>query len=309
MVQMATRSLTEVFILMRNNSLQSKHIFAEQVQEDTVALVSDQDVEKGLGDVRGETSPPRWLDALEEVNYQMTKVQEKLKELSELHDRHLNRPTFDETSRIEQQIEHTTQELAQLFSHCQQLLAVIQQGTRRGASAKESHLAQNVVRSVASSLQSLTSTFRTHQTNYFNGLKLREEHSSKFFDVPFCTEEMQVSMDPFSDEKQRLLDDQLFLKDNTEMVRIREQDVNSIVRSIVDLNIIFKDIATMVADQGTVLDRIDYNIDSAQVRVHQGLQQLQKAANYQKKNHKMLCILVMAASTIILIILLFALKL
>lgn len=28
---MATRSLTEVFILMRNNALQSRHIFSEQV--------------------------------------------------------------------------------------------------------------------------------------------------------------------------------------------------------------------------------------------------------------------------------------
>ncbi|XP_064466460.1 syntaxin-16-like [Ornithodoros turicata] len=304
---MATRSLTEVFILMRNNSLQSKHIFAEQAQEDTVALVSDQDVEMGLGELRGATSPPRWLDALEEVNYQMTKIKEKLKELSELHDRHLNRPTFDETSSIEQQIEHITQELAQLFNHCQQLLAVIQQGARHGANAKESHLAQNVVRSVAGALQSLTSNFRNHQIKYCKGLKQRDEHSSKFFDVPFSMEE--TSTDPFRETKQNLLEDQLFLKDNTEMVKVRSQEVNYIMRSIADLNTIFKDIATMVAEQGTVLDRIDYNIDTAQVQVHQGLQQLQKAASYQKKNHKMLCILVMAASTIVLIILLFAYKL
>lgn len=32
---MATRSLTEVFILMRNNALQSRHIFSEQVSNST----------------------------------------------------------------------------------------------------------------------------------------------------------------------------------------------------------------------------------------------------------------------------------
>ena len=30
---MATRSLTEVFILMRNNALQNRHIFSEQVSK------------------------------------------------------------------------------------------------------------------------------------------------------------------------------------------------------------------------------------------------------------------------------------
>ena len=32
---MATRSLTEVFILMRNNALQNRHIFSEQVSSPT----------------------------------------------------------------------------------------------------------------------------------------------------------------------------------------------------------------------------------------------------------------------------------
>lgn len=64
----------------------------------------------------------------------------------------------------------------------------------------------------------------------------------------------------------------------------------------------------MVADQGTVLDRIDYNIEQTQSRVHQGLIHLQKAEGHQKKNRKMMCITVLVATIIVLIIILVAVK-
>uniref|UniRef100_A0A6G5A8G4 Putative snare protein tlg2/syntaxin 16 n=1 Tax=Rhipicephalus microplus TaxID=6941 RepID=A0A6G5A8G4_RHIMP len=245
---MVTRSLTEAFVLMRNNALQSKHIFGDHVHEDTVALVG-RDVETGMGIYKDVAEPPRWIDALEEVNYQMTKIRDKLKELSALHDRHLNRPTFDESSLEEDEIEQTTHQLAQLFSHCQQLLSVIQQGVQHGSNAKEAHLAQNVVRSVASSLQSLSSSFRSSQTTYCKRLQSREEHSNKFFDVPFYMEETQLSPERFGGDHQLQMEDQLFLEDNTEMVQIREREINNILRSITELNFIFKDIANMVAEQ------------------------------------------------------------
>lgn len=64
----------------------------------------------------------------------------------------------------------------------------------------------------------------------------------------------------------------------------------------------------MVADQGTVLDRIDYNIEQTQVKVHHGLVHLQKAEGYQKKNRKMMCIVALAATVIVLIIILIIVK-
>jgi syntaxin 16 len=69
-----------------------------------------------------------------------------------------------------------------------------------------------------------------------------------------------------------------------------------------------QDLAHMVADQGTVLDRIDYNVEQAQVKVHHGLSELQKAEGHQKKNRKMMCILILAATTIVLIFILIITK-
>ena len=60
--------------------------------------------------------------------------------------------------------------------------------------------------------------------------------------------------------------------------------------------------------QGTILDRIDYNIEHASVQVEKGLQQLQKAQKYQKKNRKMLIVVILTCVIILLIIILVAVK-
>jgi len=60
--------------------------------------------------------------------------------------------------------------------------------------------------------------------------------------------------------------------------------------------------------QGTLLDRIDYNVEQTAVRVDKGLTQLQKAEKYQKKNRKMLIISVLFIIVVILLVILIAVK-
>lgn len=64
----------------------------------------------------------------------------------------------------------------------------------------------------------------------------------------------------------------------------------------------------MVADQGTVLDRIDYNIENTQVQVFEGFKQLQKADAYQRKNRKMCAIVTLAAVSMLLCLILIIVK-
>ncbi|EDW75391.1 uncharacterized protein Dwil_GK19716 [Drosophila willistoni] len=101
----------------------------------------------------------------------------------------------------------------------------------------------------------------------------------------------------------------LFEEENTKQAQHREEEVTKIVKSIYDLNDIFKDLGHMVQEQGTVLDRIDYNVEQTQTRVSEGLRQLHKAEMYQRKNRKMCIILVLAAVTFIMLLLLIITKL
>ena len=63
----------------------------------------------------------------------------------------------------------------------------------------------------------------------------------------------------------------------------QDEDVNRIVKSINELSSLFKQLNSLVIEQGTVIDRIDYNLEQAEVFVGKGKKELVKVS----KNIKM----------------------
>merc|ERR1712037_1014013 len=63
----------------------------------------------------------------------------------------------------------------------------------------------------------------------------------------------------------------------------REQSMRQLESDIVDVNTIFKDLATMVHEQGEIVDSIEQNIESTTVQVTTGTEQLRQAADWQSK--------------------------
>ena len=64
----------------------------------------------------------------------------------------------------------------------------------------------------------------------------------------------------------------------------RNNDLDNLLNSVNDLADIFKDMQTLVMEQGSILDRIDYNIDVACSNVSEGKKSIEKADKYQKNN-------------------------
>ncbi|XP_054580486.1 syntaxin-16 isoform X2 [Eptesicus fuscus] len=271
---MATRRLTDAFLLLRNNSIQNRQLLAEQLADDRMALVSgiSLDPEAAIGVTK--RLPPKWVDGVDEIQYDVGRIKQKMKELASLHDQHLNRPTLDDSSEQEHAIEITTQEVTQLFHRCQRAVQALPSRARRTCSEQEERLLRNVVASLAQALQELSAGFRHAQGCYLRRMKNREERSQHFFDtsVPL--------MDDGDDDTlydRGFTDDQLVLLDqNTLMVEEREREIQQIVQSISDLNEIFRDLGAMIIEQGTVLDRIDYNVEQSCIKTEDGLKQLHK---------------------------------
>ena len=55
------------------------------------------------------------------------------------------------------------------------------------------------------------------------------------------------------------------------------------MESINELAQIMKDLSVLVIDQGTILDRIDYNIQATAASIDEGVKQIEKANETQKK--------------------------
>lgn len=58
--------------------------------------------------------PPDWTSDVDEVQFEITKIKNKFKELSLMHDKHLNRPTLDDNDHEEKTIDLQTQELTRV---------------------------------------------------------------------------------------------------------------------------------------------------------------------------------------------------
>lgn len=89
-------------------------VYSQQVT-DRMSLVGS-DIESGLELRRSGESrmPPAWADGLEEAQYSLTRLRAKIHDLDTLHTRHLHRPTLDDSSDEEQQIEALTQEITRV---------------------------------------------------------------------------------------------------------------------------------------------------------------------------------------------------
>ncbi|XP_029193707.2 syntaxin-7-like isoform X1 [Acropora millepora] len=98
---------------------------------------------------------------------------------------------------------------------------------------------------------------------------------------------------------------------SVELIEERERAIRQLEADIVGVNEIFRDLATMVHEQGDMIDSIEANVDSAAVHVEDGNVQLQKASDYQKSARKKMCcilVIVVIAAAILGVIIYVATK-
>ena len=168
-------------------------------------------------------------------------------------------------------------------------------------------MVRNIVITLVGSLQEIAEKFRSSQGNYLRKIEAREKRNNQYFSTfpePEPEDDGLLVGASGSWNKQ----DVLMLEENSRAIKRREEEINSVVQSIQDLNTIFRDLASMVTEQGEVVDRIDYNIENTSIKVEEGLEQLKKASKYQKSSRKMKCILILSSSLIFLLFLLILLK-
>jgi len=105
-----------------------------------------------------------------------------------------------------------------------------------------------------------------------------------------------VSLATIASDAQSLLDPRFDamqmqqLESNERAIAERNRAVEQIMTSVKDLQDIFKEIHVLVIDQGTVLDRIDYNIEKTRDKIHGAVGELVSAQKAQERDRVMLCI-------------------
>ncbi|KAJ7535656.1 hypothetical protein O6H91_12G041700 [Diphasiastrum complanatum] len=249
--------------------------------------------------------PPAWVDVSEMVAVDMQKARTKMSELVKAHARALM-PTFDDSKGQEQNIELLTKEITQLLKKSEKNLQQLSQGQGPNEDVK---LRKNVQRFLASDLQSLSMEFRKQQKLYLQKLRQQQDGSSG----------MDIGLN-LNGHRPKGSDDELFdpgfsdqqmlrLKKSEVMTEEREKELQQIMESANDLSQIMKDLSLLVIDQGTIVDRIDYNIQNVASTVEQGVRQLEKAEKTQKKGGMVLCVMILIGLCLFMIFVLIFKKL
>lgn len=81
---------------------------------------------------------------------------------------------------------------------------------------------------------------------------------------------------------------------NEALIAHREQEIEKIAQGIIELANIFQELQTMVIDQGTMLDRIDYNVERMSRDVKEADKELKVASGYQQRSIKRKAMLLLA---------------
>ncbi|KAF4121790.1 syntaxin 16 [Geosmithia morbida] len=93
---------------------------------------------------------------------------------------------------------------------------------------------------------------------------------------------------------------------NDAVIAQREREIEDIAQGIIELSDLFRDLQTMVIDQGTMLDRIDYNVERMHTDVKGAEREVKIASGYQRRTTKrkiiLLLFLIVAGLFILLLI-------
>ena len=243
--------------------------------------------------------PPRWLDVSDEVTDLLAEIARKSAKLDKLHQKHVLPGFDDEHVRREEEgeIEKLTVDITRGFHACQRAIQRVESMVRDtkqqpgGASKGEETMARNLQISLAGRVQEASAGFRKKQSAYLKstyvnraynlitdntfdtelrgigGMTPPLDRSSTPYQNPYSDPSMLESDADISYSQSTLQQSTVKLTSNDATIMQREREITDIAKGIIELADIFKELQSMVIDQGTLLDRIDFNIETMAVNL------------------------------------------
>ncbi|KAF6001387.1 Syntaxin 16 [Cyanidiococcus yangmingshanensis] len=250
--------------------------------------------------------PPQWT-----ISPPYGWVSEELESLR----KRLLLPEFADKSEEEHAVDQKTAEIARLFQSVEAKVRQLSEHVHEvSLSRPERRIRENIQRKHAMEVQELSVRFRREQRRYLERLRKVEAENASALDMDDAGRswavgsandsrdhqlEQENAFDPGFNAKQLAL-----WRHAETHAGARYEEARRIARSIEELSGIMRDLATLVIEQGTVIDRIDYNIEQSDIQAERALRQLQQARRTQKRGWIHYCTLVLALGCVVLFLIL-----
>ena len=125
-------------------------------------------------------------------------------------------------------------------------------------------------------------TLLTNLSNFAKKYKLNQKiYSEKYKDL---VGEEDPTFDMLNNNEKNEKKDEFLRFEEPNKLQLRDNELSLLLNNVSELATIFKDIQNLVMEQGSILDRIDYNIENAGDNVLKSKKSLIKANEYHKNS-------------------------
>lgn len=250
--------------------------------------------------------PPAWVDLVDRVDTLTAQIEAKMKELEALHRKRLLVGFDDSEAARERDIDFMTQEITGMLREAESALKQLGGGGADGGGGTEKLVTRNVQKSMAKRIQALSIEFRASQKHYMAQLKAQKSGAAPLFDF-LATGHDTLETERRAREENGMeggfTPEQLAVLEEQEVTTAeRDREIQHIARSIEELSQIFRELAVLVIDQGTVLDRIDFNMEQVVEHTKEGVHQLVRAEENQKSAKATRCIVCLLCSIFVMVL-------
>ena len=189
-----------------------------------------------------------------------------------------------ENRRIEQEIQKLIIQMMKKIKFCEGLTKMEKIfNNKKNGDKIDQKVKNNIKDFLVSKIKNFSNEFRRNQQQYMKYLKEMEGG-----DIENNNDILNHSFESLDDNEEENLNNNNFLMkqddDFQQQMKKRNEDINALANSINELSGIFKDLQNVVQEQGTILDRIDYNIDVSYENSQKGLKFLKKAEEHQSES-------------------------
>ncbi|KAF8288857.1 vesicle-associated membrane protein,syntaxin-like [Trypanosoma cruzi cruzi] len=237
--------------------------------------------EKGM---HGHAMSP-WIRALEHFLELENTINLKIERLHE-QQRAFLQPKFlsdEEEEAQRQQIEENAHGIQKLIRELERMII---SGMRPQDPTNEDEVraSENAKKHLSSRLSIIIQSFREGQELYATQLRRCEEKTQRYKQIGSCEAHKRMEREERIAQYLELgytqVDIQELLEEDAKQKEL-SREVQEILKSVTELHEMFKELGAMVVEQGSILDRIDFNVQQTQIDVKRSVAELKKAREKQ----------------------------
>ncbi|XP_050305155.1 syntaxin isoform X5 [Anthonomus grandis grandis] len=250
----------------------------------------------------------QFFQEVEDIREMIDKIQANVEEVKKKHSAILSAPQSDDKTK--QELEDLMSDIKKTANKVRAKLKVIEQGIDNEETTNKNSADLRIRKIQQSTLSrkfvEVMTEYNRTQTDYRERCKARIMRQLEITGRTTTNEELEemLEQDNSAVFTQGIIMETQQAKQTLADIEARHADIIKLENSIRELHDMFMDMAMLVENQGELVDRIEFHVETTQNHVAGGQEELKKARQYQTKARKKMIFIIICV--IILLIVLIA---